>query len=488
MVNSGDMPNGLALKRQPASCTALERCGAFGCAGALRPHARKALASAVAALALIAVLVTSAFAVNAVHPGTAYATGSTEAAQQLSVASAQDAGTTLELYKNHADDSTPFAAGNMLPGDVETKSFFLRVSYQGSVTVKFHADIRDGHDGLADVLKCRVSIRGGEELYDGLMRDMPAALEYTLPQSEGTTEEVVYDISAYLETSVDNTYAEKELLADFRWWVESDGSGGGSGDGGSSSGSGDGSTDGISQGGLITPATGDSMSVALWTAIACILILAFALLFYAWKRKGEAAAAAQAGAHVAADGALAPADLAAGSSEKTRKRLVVSAAIAVALAFCLCAVTYALTTASETLSNNSFQTGRVQINLNDGEPVIQAQKFEPGMVVNREFFVENTGTADAFCTVSFTDVQGGLADVLIVRIADGTDTLFEGTPAELSSGATQAMQLVAGEKRSLTITFHYPKAADSSGQGEELSFAMSARATQVKNNPNGLFE
>lgn len=490
MRKRNSMPGGRASEHRSVFCGA--SCVASGCLAVMRPFARKAFALAAAVL-LFALLSTGVAAASAAHPDTAYAAGSAEGGQQLSAAAVQSSETTLELYKHHAEDNASFQLPNMLPGDVETKSFFLCVSYQGSVTVKFHADIREGHDGLADVLKCRVSLRGGEVLYDGLMRDMPAALECALPQSAGTTEEVVYDISAYLETSVDGTYAEKEFLADFRWWVESDGAGDGS----------DAGSDGSSQGSLILPATGDSMSVALWTALVCLLVFALALAFYARGRKNallvpDAAVSAGAlagsdGSEFAAlaadgDGAAAFASSAENASAGTRKRLAASLGLALVLALCLCAVTYALTTASETAPNNSFQTGSVKINLNDGQPVIQAQKFEPGMVVSREFFVENTGTADAFCEVSFADVQGGLADVLVVRIADGGSVLFEGSPAELAANATQSIQLAAGEKRFLTATFLYPKEAGSSSQGEELSFVMSARATQVKNNPNGLFE
>lgn len=493
MRNKDAMPNGRASGFQPAFCAApfaaSERFVA-ACSSARRPFALVA-----AACLLLAVLLTGALAAGAAHPATAYAAASAEAGRQSAASSAQNEETTLELYRHHAEAGAPFQVANMLPGDVETKSFVLRISYQGSVTVKFRADVRDAYAGLADVLKCRVSLGGGELLYDGLMRDMPAELNHVLPQSGGTTEELAYDVSAYLETSVDSAYVEKELLADFCWWVDSDVAGE---DSGSNAG-----FDGSSQGSLILPATGDSVSTAVWTAGACVLLCALALVFYARGRKNAALspeAAVPGGLPAVADGDVSSALFAAASpeasaasagsgsgAEKTRKRLIASVGFALVLALCLCAATYALTTASESVPNNSFQTGSVKINLNDGRSVIQAQKFEPGMVVSREFFVENTGTVDAFCEVSFADVQGGLSDVLVVRIADGADVLFEGSPAELSAGAARAVRLAAGEKRFLAITLLYPEEAGSSSQGEELSFVLSARATQVKNNPNGLF-
>lgn len=128
---------------------------------------------------------------------------------------------TLKLYRDHAEASAPFQAGNLFPGDAVTKRYALEVSYRGSVTVRFHADIRSGYEKLAEVLKCRVAIEDGATLYDGLMRDMPQSVSYTLPAStDGTTATVSYVLTAYLETSVGNEYMAKELYADFRWWVD----------------------------------------------------------------------------------------------------------------------------------------------------------------------------------------------------------------------------------------------------------------------------
>lgn len=151
--------------------------------------------------------------------------------------------TTLKIYRNHADDSTAFKVNNMFPGDVETKSYFLEVSYKGNVTIYFHADIAKEYEKLAEVLKCTVTVRDGQVLYDGLMKDMPQSLSYTLSNGDKVTENDIYDISVYLETSVGNEYMNKELCADFRWWVNDDGA-------------------------LVTPSTGDSVHFCIWILIA----------------------------------------------------------------------------------------------------------------------------------------------------------------------------------------------------------------------------
>ena len=147
----------------------------------------------------------------------------TVSAKSVVVDKAEGEEVTLKLYRNHVEDSTPFQVNNMFPGDAETKSYYLEVSYKGNLTVHFRADVRSGYEKLAEVLKCRVSLGNGTLLYDGLMKDMPDSIPYTLPYSSGTTETVIYDITAYLDTSVGNEYMAKELYADFRWWVNEDG-------------------------------------------------------------------------------------------------------------------------------------------------------------------------------------------------------------------------------------------------------------------------
>lgn len=168
----------------------------------------------------------------------------------------------LRLHKYQADDSTPFRVVNMFPGDAETRICRVEVSYQNTVTVHFRADIRPGYEKLAEVLQCRVVLQNtGETLYDGLMRDIPGSLDHTLYSAEGTTEELVYVITSYLDTSVGNAYQNKTLLADFTWWVYGQGG----------SGSGDTSGEEEIPGGLIDPPhTGDQNSVLLWVFLLVI--------------------------------------------------------------------------------------------------------------------------------------------------------------------------------------------------------------------------
>lgn len=179
-------------------------------------------------------------------------------------------------------------------------------------------------------------------------------------------------------------------------------------------------------------------------------------------------------------------------SSKTKKRLKGSIVAVIVLAICLCITTYAIVWASVSVNENVFQTGKVQINLNGGEPVIKEREFlfEPGMTVQKEFFIENKSTCDVYYKLYFTNAEGGLADILEITIADGDKTLYRGTAAELNRTAVSAAENSLGlnERRDLMISFHYPENADNSGQACTLTFNLCADAVQTKNNPQMLFD
>lgn len=158
----------------------------------------------------------------------------------------------LQLYNKQPEDNTPFRVTNMFPGDQETKNFRLQVSHHDKVTVHYHADIRPGYEKLAEVLKVRIVLQTtGEELYNGLMRDMPASLDHVLTASTQTTDELLYVVTAYLDTSVGNAYQNKDLIADFRWWIEGE------------------EAKNLGP----APVTGDSWRVVLWSAAAAAIVI-----------------------------------------------------------------------------------------------------------------------------------------------------------------------------------------------------------------------
>ncbi len=122
----------------------------------------------------------------------------------------------MRLNDPDTSGNTAFAVENMFPGDAETKDFTVKVNHREPISLYYHADIRPGYEKLAEVLMVRIQIPAKNiTLYEGLMADMPSALEHRLTAQET---EVVYRITVYLETSVGNDYQFQELVADFRWW------------------------------------------------------------------------------------------------------------------------------------------------------------------------------------------------------------------------------------------------------------------------------
>lgn len=171
---------------------------------------------------------------------------------------------TIELYNKQPEENTPFAVGNMFPGDVETKYFRVRVSYHDKITVHYKAIVRSGYEKLAEVLKVRVNLLStGETMYDGLMRDMPESLTHKLASPKSATDELYYEITAYLDTSVGNDYQNKDLIADFKWWVEETGN--------------------LDD----SPQTGDTSNILLWAVLAACSGSMMLLLLVTRRRKED---------------------------------------------------------------------------------------------------------------------------------------------------------------------------------------------------------
>ncbi len=177
---------------------------------------------------------------------------------------------------------------------------------------------------------------------------------------------------------------------------------------------------------------------------------------------------------------------------KTAKKLTGSVITIILLAVCLCITTFALVYSTVAVDNNLFQTGTIEIDLNGGKPVITGGEylFEPGVTVEKPFYIENQGTWDVYYKLYFDNIEGGLADVLEVEIRDGATVLFDGKIAGLTKEQVGAADdiLKLNERRELTISFHYPEEAGNGGQALYLSFDLKADAVQAKNNPNRLFD
>lgn len=196
-------------------------------------------------------------------PNSSAATSSSAVPTQSTTAEAKKAAT-IELYNKQPEENTPFAVGNMFPGDSETKYFRVRVSYHDTITVHYKAAVRPGYEKLAEVLKVRVNLLStGETMYDGLMRDMPESLAHKLASKKSTTDELYYEITAYLDTSVGNDYQNKDLIADFKWWVEETGN--------------------LDD----SPQTGDTSNILLWAVLAAGSLGMIIILLVTRRRKED---------------------------------------------------------------------------------------------------------------------------------------------------------------------------------------------------------
>lgn len=176
----------------------------------------------------------------------------------------------------------------------------------------------------------------------------------------------------------------------------------------------------------------------------------------------------------------------------TKRKLILSILAVIVLALCLCITTFALMYAMVSVDNNLFYTGSVEINLNDGKPVIEEHEFlfEPGMTVKKEFFIENKSTWDVYYKLYFDNVEGGLADVLDITIMEGEDVLYSGKMTELTRQKVRAADeiLKVNEQRTLTVYFHFPEESGNSAQNLTLAFDLCADAVQTKNNPDREFD
>ena len=176
----------------------------------------------------------------------------------------------------------------------------------------------------------------------------------------------------------------------------------------------------------------------------------------------------------------------------TSKRLAFGIATAILLSIALCVTTYALFYATVTVDGNYFKTGIIKIDLNGGVPVIEESEylFEPGMTVEKPFYIQNQSTWAVYYKLYFDNIEGGLADILDITILDGSEILYQGKAVELTRQNVMAADdiLLIGERKDLTIRFHYPKDSTNLSQNWELKFDLCADAVQEKNNPNKEFD
>lgn len=177
------------------------------------------------------------------------------------------------------------------------------------------------------------------------------------------------------------------------------------------------------------------------------------------------------------------------------KTLQINIITLILLCLGLCITSFAISYTIVKIESNTFQTGGIDIDLNNGQPIIPENKWllEPGMTIEEDFTITNQGSWKVYYKLYFEDVKGKLGDVLEIKIykKDSPDiVLLNGKIRELMDADKLeiASELEKGETQTLTASFHFPEYSKNEYKGEKLEFNMSAIAVQTKNNSNKEFK
>ena len=171
---------------------------------------------------------------------------------------------TIELYQGNAEVNRRFEAGNMLPGDVETGYFCVKVHHQKELSLFFNTEVTEETQNLGDALFVKVTnMDSGEVLCDAPFSEVQGKEFSTLlPKADSGETVVYYRVDVYTDTSMGNEYQGAALKADLNWYVEDDGS-------------------------LTPPQTGDTSNIVLWVVlgVSCVVLI---VLLWCRSRKGDA--------------------------------------------------------------------------------------------------------------------------------------------------------------------------------------------------------
>ncbi|MBQ9760684.1 MAG: hypothetical protein IJW16_04990 [Clostridia bacterium] len=119
------------------------------------------------------------------------------------------------ISDKNEDGDVRFVLGNMFPGDRETKKIVIGIEDKGVKALCFGINVAAESANFSEVMGITV-VAGGETLYDGTVKNLPQILRL---EFDGDVEEIEYEISFYLDTSVGNEYQRATLTLDFDWWV-----------------------------------------------------------------------------------------------------------------------------------------------------------------------------------------------------------------------------------------------------------------------------
>ena len=380
----------------------------------------------------------------------------------------------LSLHRQNPEENVQFQEENLFPGDSVTRYYRVKVSYTGTVSVFFQVQPEVGDEKLAEVLKLKVRlINTNQLLYEGSIAEMHVQEQILTTNLREKTDELQYEITVSLGTEAGNEYQDKQLIADFVWWAEGseasteasteESTEGSTEDTTEDSTEGSTEDNGGSGGELVDPPyTGDNNRILVWLLCGSV---ALAVFFAALMRNRT-------------DG-------------KRKKRRWTGIFYIFLLVAAFGITSFALMYQKVMVEENLFATGRVDICLNNDQPVFDEEiLFEPGMRVAKEFTLCNDSTCEVYFRLWFSEIEGAFAEELEDCVTDCGSILFEGKFSEMSGIKSEGADgtLAVGEQRVLVITFHVTEDCENSMQGQTLLFDLNAEAVQAVNNPDGVFE
>jgi hypothetical protein len=128
----------------------------------------------------------------------------------------------ITLSKKDPVENEKFNINNMFPGDTEIRYYRIKIDHSKDINLKFSVDVDKTSKLLSQVLKFKVELpEENVVLYDGTLANMPSEVNYVVKADASSTKEILYKVTAYLDTNVDNKYAQQDLSANFSWKASS---------------------------------------------------------------------------------------------------------------------------------------------------------------------------------------------------------------------------------------------------------------------------
>lgn len=125
----------------------------------------------------------------------------------------------IVLSGSQAEDTSDFSTDDLFPGDHQTQYYNVQVTYRDQLSLCLDSSIRSDNK-LTDVMKVCIRLPStGEQLYDGPAKEM-SCITYDLNSTGKVTEDICYEVTFYLDPSVNNDYQNMDFNVDFNWWAE----------------------------------------------------------------------------------------------------------------------------------------------------------------------------------------------------------------------------------------------------------------------------